>query len=68
MPVGLASALMNLAFQRQHTFPKDALPFNDLQVPKTGGNYMITSVPQYDDITALRQLVNEITGEGKKGS
>jgi len=47
---------------------KNALPFNDAQVPKTGSNDMITSVPQYDDSTALRQLVNEIMGEGKKRS
>ena len=52
----------------RNTFPKDALPFNDVQVPKAGGNYMITSLPQYDDITVLSQLVNEIMGEGKKRS
>lgn len=30
------------------------------------GKYMITSLPQYDDITALHQLVNEILGDAKK--
>jgi iron(III) transport system substrate-binding protein len=46
--------------------PKDMLEFRDIQVPKEGGKYMLTSLPKYDDIAPLRQLVAELLGEGKK--
>ncbi len=42
------------------------LEFKDIQVPKEGGKYMLTSLPKYDDIGPLRQLVAELLGEGKK--
>jgi iron(III) transport system substrate-binding protein len=46
--------------------PKDTLQFKDIQIPKEGGKYMLTSLPKYEDVGPLRQLVNEIMTEGKR--
>jgi ABC-type Fe3+ transport system substrate-binding protein len=48
--------------------PKDMLEFRDIQVPKEGGKYMLTSLPKYDDMEPLRKLVKEHFTEGKKRS
>ena len=46
--------------------PKDMLEFRDLQVPKEGGKYMLTSLAKYEDIEPVRKLVSELFAEGKK--
>jgi iron(III) transport system substrate-binding protein len=46
--------------------PKDMVGYKEVQVPKEGGKYMLTSLPKYDDIEPLRKLVNELLGESKK--
>jgi len=45
--------------------PKDMLEFRDIQVPKEGGKYMLTSLAKYEDIEPVRKLVGELV-EGKK--
>jgi iron(III) transport system substrate-binding protein len=47
--------------------PKDMLEFKEIQVPKEGGKYMLTSLPKYEDVEPLRRLVNELFAEKKKG-
>lgn len=46
--------------------PKDMLEFLDLQVPKEGGKYMLTSLAKYQDIEPVRKLVGELFVEGKR--
>ena len=46
--------------------PKDMLEFRDIQVPKEGGKYMLTSLAKYEDIEPVRKLVGELFAEGKK--
>ena len=46
--------------------PKDMLEFLELQVPKEGGKYMLTSLAKYDDIEPVRKLVGELFGDGKR--
>jgi iron(III) transport system substrate-binding protein len=46
--------------------PKDAILYKDYQVPRENGKYMLTSLPKYEDIRPLRQLVNEILSDPKK--
>jgi len=46
--------------------PKDMLEFRDIQVPKEGGKYMLTSLSKYEDIEPVRKLVGELFVEGKK--
>jgi len=45
---------------------KDMLEFREIQVPKEGGKYILTSLPKYEDIEPLRRLVSELFAEGKK--
>jgi len=40
--------------------PKDMLPQGQNQVPKEGRSYMMTSLPQYEDVKPLRALVDEV--------
>jgi iron(III) transport system substrate-binding protein len=40
--------------------PKDMLPQGQAQVPKEGRTYMMTSLPQYEDVQPLRKLVDEV--------
>lgn len=42
------------------------LEFLDLQVPKEGGKYMLTSLAKYQDIEPVRKLVGELFVEGKR--
>jgi ABC-type Fe3+ transport system substrate-binding protein len=43
--------------------PKDALPRGQEQIPKEGRAYFITSLPQYEDVTPLRKLVDEVLAQ-----
>jgi iron(III) transport system substrate-binding protein len=45
--------------------PKDMIPFKEEQVPKEGGKYLLSSLPQYEDIKPLRKLVNEVLAQAK---
>ena len=40
--------------------PKDMLPLGQAQVPQEGRQYLITSLPQYEDVKPLRKLVDEV--------
>jgi hypothetical protein len=42
------------------------LEFPDLQIPKEGGKYMLTSLAKYEDIEPVRRLVGELFGDGKR--
>jgi hypothetical protein len=46
--------------------PKDMLEFLELQVPKEGGKYMLTSLAKYEDIEPVRNLVRELFADGKR--
>ena len=46
--------------------PKDMLEFLELQVPKEGGKYMLTSLAKYEDIEPVRKLVRELFADGKR--
>lgn len=40
--------------------PKDVLSFGEMQVPKEGRRYLLSSLPQYEDVKPLRKLVDEV--------
>lgn len=40
--------------------PKDVLSFGEIQVPKEGRRYLLSSLPQYEDVKPLRKLVDEV--------
>jgi iron(III) transport system substrate-binding protein len=44
---------------------KDMIPFKEEQVPKEGGRYLLSSLPQYEDVTPLRKLVDEVQAQLK---
>jgi iron(III) transport system substrate-binding protein len=46
--------------------PKDMIPYREEQVPKEGGKYLLSSLPQYEDIKPLRQLVDEVLAQVKQ--
>ena len=46
--------------------PKDMIPFREEQVPKEGGKYLLSSLPQYEDIKPLRKLVDEVLAQVKQ--
>ena len=46
--------------------PKDMIPFKEEQVPKEGGKYLLSSLPQYEDIKPLRKLVDEVLAQVKQ--
>jgi iron(III) transport system substrate-binding protein len=46
--------------------PKDMIPFKEEQVPKEGGKYLLSSLPQYEDIKPLRKLVDEVLAQAKQ--
>ena len=46
--------------------PKDMIPFKEEQVPKEGGRYLLSSLPQYEDIKPLRKLVDEVLAQVKQ--
>ena len=46
--------------------PKDTIPHKDEQVPKDDGKYLLSSLPQYEDVKPLRKLVDEVLGQVKQ--
>jgi hypothetical protein len=46
--------------------PKGALPFKDVQVPKSGGKYVNTSLPQYQDVDAALKIIGEAIAKSAK--
>jgi ABC-type Fe3+ transport system substrate-binding protein len=46
--------------------PKDMIPNRDEQVPKEDRHYLVSSLPQYEDVKPLRKLVDEVLAETKK--
>jgi ABC-type Fe3+ transport system substrate-binding protein len=46
--------------------PKDMIPYKDEQVPKEGAKYLLSSLPQYEDVTPLRKLVDEVLAQAKQ--
>jgi iron(III) transport system substrate-binding protein len=45
--------------------PKDMIPYKEEQVPKEGGKYLLSSLPQYEDVKPLRKLVDEVLAQVK---
>jgi len=50
----------------RNDIPKDDLTFKDIQVPKEGGKYLLTSLPKYGEVKPLRQLVDELMAGVKR--
>ncbi|HEY2990246.1 MAG TPA: extracellular solute-binding protein [Candidatus Binatia bacterium] len=50
----------------RNDIPKDMLPQGQAQVPKEGRSYMMTSLPQYEDVQPLRKLVDEVLAKRGK--
>jgi hypothetical protein len=46
--------------------PKDMIRFKDEQIPREGGKYLLSSLPQYEDVKPLRALVDEVLAQVKK--
>jgi len=46
--------------------PKDMIRYKDEQVPKDGGKYLLSSLPQYEDVKPLRKLVADILAKAKQ--
>jgi hypothetical protein len=42
------------------------IPFKEEQIPKEGGKYLLSSLPQYEDVEPLRKLVDEVLAQAKK--
>ena len=45
---------------------KDMIPYKEEQVPKEGGKYLLSSLPQYEDVKPLRKLVDEVLAQVKQ--
>jgi ABC-type Fe3+ transport system substrate-binding protein len=50
----------------RNDIPKDMIPNKEEQIPKEGGKYLLSSLPQYEDIKPLRKLVDEVSAKVKK--
>lgn len=46
--------------------PKDMILYKDEQVPREGGKYLLSSLPQYEDVKPLQKLVDEVLSKVKK--
>jgi iron(III) transport system substrate-binding protein len=46
--------------------PKDMIPYKDEQVPKEGDKYLLSSLPQYEDVKPLRKLVDEVLAQARQ--
>lgn len=46
--------------------PKDMIRYKDEQVPKEGGKYLLSSLPQYEDVKPLRRLVDDVLAKVKQ--
>jgi iron(III) transport system substrate-binding protein len=44
---------------------KDMILYKDEQVPKEGAKYLLSSLPQYEDIKPLRKLVDDVLAQVK---
>ena len=44
---------------------KDMIPYKDEQVPQEGGKYLLSSLPQYEDVKPLRKFVDEVLAQVK---
>ena len=42
------------------------IQFREEQVPKEGGKYLLSSLPQYEDVKPLRKLVDEVLAKVKQ--
>jgi hypothetical protein len=42
------------------------LLFREIQVPKEGRKYLLSSLPEYMDVKALRKLVEEVLATVKR--
>jgi hypothetical protein len=40
--------------------------YKEEQVPKEGGKYLLSSLPQYEDVEPLRKLVDEVLAKAKQ--
>lgn len=45
--------------------PKDMILYKDEQVPKEGAKYLLSSLPQYEDVKPLRKLVDDVLAQTK---
>ena len=45
---------------------KDMILYKDEQVPKEGAKYLLSSLPQYEDIKPLRKLVDDVLAQVKQ--
>ena len=45
---------------------KEAIAYRDEQVPKEGTKYLLSSLPQYEDVEPLRKLVDEVLAQTKR--
>ena len=41
------------------------IPYKDEQVPQEGGKYLLSSLPQYEDVKPLGKLVDEVLAQVK---
>ena len=48
--------------------PKDMIQFKDEQVPNEGGKYLLSSLPQYEDVKPLQKLVDDVQAKAKKSA
>jgi len=46
--------------------PKDMIRYKDEQVPKEGGKYLLSSLPEYEDIKPLQKLVDDVLAKAKQ--
>ncbi|MGH7795562.1 MAG: ABC transporter substrate-binding protein [Candidatus Binatia bacterium] len=46
--------------------PKDMILYKEEQVPKEGAKYLLSSLPQYEDVKPLRKLVGEVLAKVKQ--
>ncbi len=45
--------------------PKDMIRYRDEQVPTEGGKYLLSSLPQYEDVKPLQKLVDDVLAKAK---
>ena len=44
------------------------IQFKDEQVPNEGGKYLLSSLPQYEDVKPLQKLVDDVQAKAKKSA
>jgi len=50
----------------RNDIPKDMIRYKDEQVPTEGGKYLLSSLPQYEDVGPLRKLVDDVMAKTKQ--